>query len=218
MLRNQNIVAYGILALLALNLAGVSADRTDDSPVDKVVKLLEDLAKDLEKDEKAEQAIYDKYACWCEETTARKAKDIEDAFEDLQTLGQDILKYKGTVAVRTEEIAELTEKIKENEEAQAEATAIRGKENAAWQAESAETKDALAAINLAMGVLMKATKPALLQQDSTAQLQSTLKAVLAAVPLNGLAKMDPARGLHLCESQSPLYNEESPDQEATRKG
>jgi chromosome segregation ATPase len=194
MIRNQNIVAIRALVLLVFSSAGISdAERTDDSPVDKVVTLLQDLAKDLEKDEKAEQAIYDKYACWCEETTARKAKAIEDAMEDMKALGRSILKSKGTAAVRTEEIAELKTKIKENEEAQAEATAIRGKENAAWQAESEETKDALAAINLAMGVLMKATKPALLQQDATTKLQSTLSSVLAAVPMKGLASVDAAK-------------------------
>ena len=55
---------------------------------------------------------------------------------------QDILKQKGTVAVRTDEIEEKQAQIKENEEAQETATGARTKENAAWQAESAETEQA----------------------------------------------------------------------------
>merc|ERR1719247_2746636 len=109
----------------------------------------------------------------------------------MKVLGQQILKNKGIVAVRTDEIAELNTRIKDNEEAQADATEVRGKENAAWQAESEETKEALAAINLAMGVLMKATKPALLQ--STAQLRASLSAVLEKAPAKALASMSSSK-------------------------
>eukprot|EP00971_Amphidinium_carterae_P306851 6098051-Amphidinium_carterae.1 len=37
--------------------------------------------------EKEELQMYDKYACWCEKTTARKAKAIEDAEELLHVTG-----------------------------------------------------------------------------------------------------------------------------------
>eukprot|EP00971_Amphidinium_carterae_P023581 465267-Amphidinium_carterae.1 len=46
-----------------------------------------------------EQQIYEKYACWCEKTTARKAKNIEDAEVVLEKTGQAILKYKAQVAL-----------------------------------------------------------------------------------------------------------------------
>jgi hypothetical protein len=49
---------------------------------------LTELKSQLEMDEKVEQQIYDKFACWCEKTTARKAKAIEDAQASLRRLGQ----------------------------------------------------------------------------------------------------------------------------------
>merc|ERR1719428_2710837 len=93
-------MASSILVLITL-LAGVAlpSARAEDGPVDKVVKLLETLQSDLENDEKAEQAVYDKYACWCEETTARKVIDIKDVNDAVRRLGQEILKQKGIMSV-----------------------------------------------------------------------------------------------------------------------
>merc|ERR1719375_2178677 len=112
----------------------------------------------------------------------------------LRALGQQILTLKGKIATLTAEIAELKEAIVENEKAQAEATAIRQKENAAYQAESTETMQALAALEKAITVLFDATKPekeppALLQRASVvssveAQARAThaVRAALAAIP------------------------------------
>merc|ERR1711972_1104978 len=99
------------------------------SPVEKVVKLLTTLKAAAESDGKAEQQIYDKYACWCEKTSKRKADDIVAAQEDLRALGQRILKLKGKIATRAAEIAELTENIKSNEAQQEELTVVRQKQN-----------------------------------------------------------------------------------------
>mmetsp|Transcript_161960 Transcript_161960/g.295714 ORF Transcript_161960/g.295714 Transcript_161960/m.295714 type:complete len:724 (+) Transcript_161960:59-2230(+) len=154
------------------------------SPVEKVVKLLKDLKASLQTDAKTESQVYDKYACWCEKSTARKASNIETANMDLRALGQDILKYKATVAVRAAEIAKLSSDIKANQEIQAELTAIRSKENGAFMAETSELKEALAAMQLAILTLVKATTSAsaLLQESSQAQSRAAVKAALEALP------------------------------------
>merc|ERR1719498_1383548 len=120
-----------IFAVLGLTVAS-------GSPVERIVKLLETLKAKTEGDGQNEQQIYDKYACWCEKTTTRKAADIVQAQEDLRALGQRILKLKGKVATRTAEIAELSEKIQANEEEQESLTAVRRKQNTAWMEESVE--------------------------------------------------------------------------------
>ena len=56
-----------------------------------------------------EQQLYDKYACWCDKTSARKAKAIEDAQDLLRSLGQQILQLRGKIATLTAEIAQLAQ-------------------------------------------------------------------------------------------------------------
>jgi len=160
---------------------------THASPVEQVVNLLETMKKQITSDGKAEQQIYDKYACWCEKTSTRKAEHIVTGGEDLRALGQRILKLKGTVATRTAEIAELTSTIKDNEAEQEDLTAVRQKENAAWAAESSETKQALAALQQAITVLAEATTPgkgksALLQENAQLQSRGAVKSVLEILP------------------------------------
>jgi len=142
---------------------------------------LTDLKSKLEMDEKVEQQIYDKFACWCEKTTARKAKAIEDAQADLRKLGQKMLKLKGTIATLAAEIEELIAAIKANKEAQAEATALREKENAAWKAETDETKEALTALEQAIIVLRDATGGSALLQERT-QARTAVKRVIDMLP------------------------------------
>merc|ERR1719221_2371629 len=117
-----NLAMRGAVLLAAMSMAmGTSADVF---PVERVVKLLEDLKEKLGQDEKQEQQAYDKYACWCEKTTARKATAITDAQADLRALGQAILSLKGRVATLTSEIEELDAGIEENKKVQATLTSI----------------------------------------------------------------------------------------------
>jgi hypothetical protein len=55
------------VAFLCISTVG-SVSTVQGSPVEKVVNLLTTLKAQTESDSKAEQQIYDKYACWCEKT------------------------------------------------------------------------------------------------------------------------------------------------------
>jgi len=180
----MNSALYFLVALLGLQKV-LAVDTTVGSPVERIVKLLETLKGDTVAAGKHEQQIYDKYACWCEKTSTRKANDIVQAQEDLRALGQRILKLKGTVATRTAEIAELTENIKDNEQEQEEITAVRQKQNGAWAAESAEVKQALAALQDAITVLADATTPkgaAMIQESQQVRSRYAVSAVLEKLP------------------------------------
>merc|ERR1719217_1860704 len=110
--------------------------------------------------------IYDKYACWCETTSARKANDIHTAMSDIKSLGTKILELKGLVATRESEIAQDSMDIQSNQKAQDEATGIRQKENAAYMAEKVEMETTINALQRAIEVLSGAgTKTALLQTE-----------------------------------------------------
>eukprot|EP00927_Polykrikos_kofoidii_P073250 TRINITY_DN69306_c0_g1_i1.p1 TRINITY_DN69306_c0_g1~~TRINITY_DN69306_c0_g1_i1.p1 ORF type:complete len:693 (+),score=168.86 TRINITY_DN69306_c0_g1_i1:57-2135(+) len=166
-------------------LFGVPTQATkliSNTPVEKVVTLLSNLKQRLDADEKKEQQVFDKYACWCEKTTARKAGTIETARESLRSLGQMILSSKGKAATLAAELKQLLADIQANEESQAEATSIRSKENGAYQAESAEMQQAVAALEKAILVLKAGSTSESFLQHST-EIGKKLRTVIASLPL-----------------------------------
>eukprot|EP00747_Dinoflagellata_sp_TGD_P162418 gnl/TRDRNA2_/TRDRNA2_179992_c0_seq1.p1 gnl/TRDRNA2_/TRDRNA2_179992_c0~~gnl/TRDRNA2_/TRDRNA2_179992_c0_seq1.p1 ORF type:complete len:735 (+),score=276.75 gnl/TRDRNA2_/TRDRNA2_179992_c0_seq1:70-2205(+) len=171
------------------------------SPVEKVVELMKDLKERALADGAAEQKIFNKYACWCENTSKRKAQDIVDGTNTLRALGQQILSLKGKVATLAAEIAELHKLEAENKNAQDDATEMRKKENADYMAETTETMQALAALENAVTVLSDNTflqtngaSPALVQLDEAAWQRATagLKKALSSESAGklGLEKLE----------------------------
>jgi hypothetical protein len=148
-----------VLALFACNVLGPAAftlnttDTEDMTPVNRVLNLIRDLEKEVEKDGKMEQKSYDKYACWCESTLQRKAKDISDAKVKIDQLSEHILKLKGDLGAHSSEIASLKKWIAENLASQKDATDTRDNENAAFEAEKTENEQCTGALEAAIKVL-----------------------------------------------------------------
>jgi hypothetical protein len=138
--------------LLLLALVAVAAG----SPVTKVVELIKELKGKIEADGKAEQKIYNKFACWCEGTSERKATAIHQATADIKSHGTSVLEYKGSIATYTSEINELGREIRDNQQAQDEATGIRQKENGEYEGQKAEMEQTLNALERGIKVLMGA--------------------------------------------------------------
>lgn len=158
------------------------------TPVERVVKLLEELRDRIEKDGHSEQQMYDKYACWCEEATARKSKAIEDARDELQELGQTIFQLKGRVAVFTAEISKLNADITDNLKSQRKAKALREKEHVAYDAETSEMKQAIAALEKAVLVLRAGSKQTSLLQQKEAS--TAVQNVLQVLPVHPTLKLE----------------------------
>jgi chromosome segregation ATPase len=134
-----------LVALVALALG--AADATN--PVTKVVELISGLKLKIQQDGKAEQALYDKYACWCEKTTDTKKAAIADAKATIDELTKNILKLKGATGSSGADISFLKKNIAENKASTTSATEMRNKEHK----EFVETK---AALELGMANLKKA--------------------------------------------------------------
>jgi len=123
------------------------------SPVSRVVELIRALKVTIEADGKMEQQVYDKFACWCEETTNRKKNDIanaEDRIEELTTTIEENSGRKGTFQA---EISQLKKDIAANEAARADASAIRNKQNAEYSKERMEAEQTIGALENATKVL-----------------------------------------------------------------
>jgi len=153
-------------------------------PVEKVVNLLKDLKNKLESDDEVEQKVYDKYACWCEKTSKAKAASIVEAQLQIRSMGQTILSLKGKIGTLASEISELTSDIRDNEQAQSEATALRTKENGEYASTTEESKEALAAMEKAIKAIAAGVKDDSLLQTgaATAAAKAAVKTVVEALP------------------------------------
>jgi hypothetical protein len=143
------VALIGLVAGLRLH----SKVQNHQSPVDKVVTLIEDLKAKIDADGATEQKIYDKFACWCESTTQRKADAIDNGKETIGKTTTLILTLKGGIAVLASEIADLNADIAKNNKAMATLTSIREKENSDYQQEKAFTETALSSLHAAIEVL-----------------------------------------------------------------
>jgi chromosome segregation ATPase len=162
-----------LLAALAFGLAaGLSFDAADakNRPVSKVITLLKDMLKQLEKEADQDEEIYDKMACWCETNDKEKTKAIADAERRIKELEVKIEEDTALSARLTAEIAKHKEEVATAEKALDEATAIRQKEIADFNAEEKGLLEAISALSSAVEVLSKhhATEEA---KDGEAMLQ-----------------------------------------------
>jgi hypothetical protein len=158
------------------------------SPIDKVVGLIEEMQKKIEADGVTEQAVFDKYACWCEETTSRKSHNIGFAMTEIRRLGTLVLNQKGTVSVKEYEINVLNKQIKENNDATRQATIIRQKENTGFQAKKAEMEGTIGSLEKGIMVLSGAgthTASLLAQKGMMSQMAASIKKAVKTLPADG---------------------------------
>lgn len=158
-----------------------------DNPVQKVVELLEDLKAKVEKDGEKEQALYDKYACWCEETLLEKSKAIDDGTALIQKLTQEILALRGKIEELGVTSRQLEQEVVEAKDGINSAKEIREKEREEYITERKEAEQCIGALEAAIKVLAGAgtKKESLLTTIQQAEIISTvadLQSVIKKVP------------------------------------
>jgi hypothetical protein len=148
------------------------------SPIGRIVTLIVELKAGIEADGKKEQQEYDKYACWCEKTLARKASAITDGKATIEKMQNLIEKLRGELAAHGAEIAQLTKDVEENKKEQAEATEVRNKENEEFESTKGQNEQCTGALEAAIKVLTGAgSGKGFLQTMHEAQLLSVVGGV-----------------------------------------
>merc|ERR1719148_496641 len=100
------------LVSLAL-IAGASAASVEVTPIEKVISLIEGLKKEVESDGKAEAEAYDKFACFCKDTTEKKSNSVKKGTDKIKDLSADIA---DKTQEQKEDSTELVERKKMQEE------------------------------------------------------------------------------------------------------
>jgi len=146
-------IATAVLACGCVFSHGAQLVANRGTPMERVVGLLTDLEAKIELDGKLEQDSYDKYACWCESTLARKANDIAEAKELIKELEEEMIKLNGEIASHGAEIKQLKKDIAANLDSQREATEVRDNQFEEYKEERTESEQCIGALEAAIKVL-----------------------------------------------------------------
>jgi len=148
-----------LLCVAAFGAAALSVNTDDESsknrPVSKVITLLKDMLKQLEKEAEDDEEIYDKMACWCETNDKEKTKSIADAEARISDLTTKIEELTAASARLNTEIKNLEKEVAANQAALDKATSIREKELAEFNAEEKDLLGSISALKAAVTVLSK---------------------------------------------------------------
>jgi len=132
-------------------------------PVSKVITLLKDMLKQLEKEAAEDEDIYDKVACWCETNDKEKTKSIAEAEARIDALTTKIEELTANSARLNTEIKNLEKEVAKNQDSLAKATALREKQLAEFNAEEKDLLESISALKAAITVLSKHHGDSLLQ-------------------------------------------------------
>merc|ERR1719401_250337 len=118
-----------LVLLVAVTGSRVSNDDvvTKNRPVSKVITLLKDMLKQLEKEAADDEEIYDKMACWCETNDKEKTKSIAAAEMRIKDLTNKIEELTAGSAQLNTEIKNHEKEVASHQQALDKATAIREK-------------------------------------------------------------------------------------------
>jgi len=151
------------------------------NPLKKVVTLLNEMKAQVEKEAEEDKSAYEKYECWCTSSEKEKTQAVADAeakIAELTAFLEEAVAKEGQLKT---EIEGLASDISEDQDALAQATGVREKENSAFTAEEADMKETLSALSQAIEVLSKVQ---LVQKDKEgshkviAEAQQTATALL----------------------------------------
>jgi chromosome segregation ATPase len=152
----------------------------ESSPVSKVIVLLQDMLKQLEKEAEEDEEIYDALACWCETNDKEKTKAIADAEARIKDLQTKIEELTATSARLNTEIDGLNKEIADNEKALADATKMREQELKDFNAEEADALNSIELLGGAIETLSKHNGASMLEIPNRVQIAETLKHEMSA--------------------------------------
>lgn len=198
---------FGYVMFLAL-FAGVTAISV--TPIEKVINLIEGMKKEVEDEGKAEAGSYDKFACFCKDTTKAKSESITKGNDKIDVLSADIADKTQSKAKDSTELGERKTK-QEELSAELEATNVRcAKEKAEYQASEADLSKAISSLKKAIKA-MSDSKPSLLQGAVRDDLAETLAMADALNMIAGKAVASMIQGKATVDPSDPEYDYHSND-------
>lgn len=156
------------LLVVLLALSGVVAER----PVAKVVRLLNDMKSQLEKEAKEDEEIMEKMECWCTHGEAQKTAAISSNTQLVASLETAIEEYTAQGQQLAKDIKQLTKDIASNKQELLEATTMRDKDRAEYVQDEKEELVSLEGVKNALSAIKAGVA---LPQTALLQVRGALK-------------------------------------------
>jgi len=119
---------------------------TAENPMRKIITMLQDMAKELEREGEVEKEIFEKAICTCENGEAELNKVIDDSSAAIEELTAKVSGAKAESTQLTQDVAGHKASAEQAGADLSEATMIRDKEHKKFVAEEADTKSNIAAM------------------------------------------------------------------------
>lgn len=129
-----------------------------DTPVTRVVKLLEEMSKTVQSEMDEDEGLYRKLKCWCNDNNWEKSNSIEKSEAKIADLESSIESLTASTAELRETIKELETELAADKKALAEATALRNKQLDDFQNMENDQIQAIENLKAALIVLAKNEK------------------------------------------------------------
>jgi chromosome segregation ATPase len=163
------MVARPLLCLVLLASGAALRSREKEAslanPIRKVVTMLQSMQTKVQEEAEKEQALYDKYMCYCKTAGGDLQASIDKAGSSISELGNKIKAGQEEKVVLEEELKAAQSDRTAAKAAMAEATAIREKEAAAFAAEKADADKDIAAVDKAISAISTGMAGSFLQSS-----------------------------------------------------
>jgi len=179
----------------------VAARQKKMAAVGKVVELLDTLQAKILAEGEAEAKTYEKFACFCKDTTKERVEAIQKGEDDKAALSATIEELASQRDTHDENIQTAQDTIAELEKAQAEADAERAATKKEYDANAADLKAALDALTGALKTLKASKSPASFAQLSG--VSNTLRSAMGLAEALGLPGAE-AAGKAVAFLQQPV--------------
>jgi len=144
------------------------------NPIRKVVTMLQSMQTKVQEEGEKEQALYDKYMCYCKTAGGDLQASIAKAGSSISELGNKIKAAEEQKVVLGEELKTAQSDRTAAKAAMAEATAVREKEAAAYAAEKADDDKDIAAVGKAITAISTGMAGSFLQTTGAQMLKQIL--------------------------------------------
>jgi len=169
----------GPLICLALVASGTALRSRESeaslaNPIRKVVTMLQSMQTKVQEEGEKEQAMFDKYMCYCKTAGGDLQASIDKAGSSISELGNKIKAAEEQKVVLGEELKTAQSDRTAAKAAMAEATAVREKEAAAYAIEKADADKDIAAVDKAITAISTGMAGSFLQATGAQMLKQII--------------------------------------------